>query len=285
MIYLLITAEKAKHGVSRMCATLGVSVSGYYAYCSRPMSSKKREDFTLGVHIRAAFTRSHDSYGSPRMVKELKAQGLKIGRRRTARLMRENHLNARPRQRFTRTTNSSHSLGVAKNLLAQDFTATAPNQKWGVDITYIWTRQGWLYLAVIIDLYSRRVVGWQTSNRMLTDLPGKALERALAIRQPEPGLIHHSDRGSQYCSAEYQSLLKPRGVIASMSGKGNCYDNAMVETFFKTLKSELVWKTVFMTRDQANVAIARYIDQFYNPVRRHSALKYLSPAQFEKLKT
>ena len=284
-MFSLISAKKAEHSVSRMCATLSVSESGYHAHCSRSANSKQREDAVLSVHIRASFARSHESYGSPRMTKELQAQGLKIGRRRTARLMRENHLNARPRQRFIRTTDSAHSLGVATNVLAQDFTANAPNQKWGVDITYIWTRQGWLYLAIVLDLYSRRVVGWQTSDRMLTDLPGKALERALAIRQPKPGLIHHSDRGSQYCSAEYQSLLKPRGVTISMSRKGNCYDNAMVETFFKTLKSELVWKATFMTRDQANKAIARYIEEFYNPLRRHSALKYLSPAQFEKQNT
>ena len=284
-MFSLISAKKAEHSVSRMCAVLGVSESGYHAHRSRPASLRQREDAVLSVHIRAAFTRSHESYGSPRLVRDLQAQGLKIGRRRTARLMRESHLNARPRQRFVRTTDSSHGLGVATNVLAQDFTASAPNQKWGVDITYIWTRQGWLYLAIVIDLYSRRIIGWETSDRMLTDLPAKALERAVAIRQPKPGLIHHSDRGSQYCSAEYQSLLKHRGIITSMSGKGNCYDNAMVETVFKTLKSELVWKTTFMTRDQAQKAIARYIDQFYNPIRRHSALKYLSPVQFEKLST
>ena len=170
-------------------------------------------------------------------------------------------------------------------MLAQDFTTDAPDQKWGVDITYIWTRQGWLYLAVVIDLFSRKVVGWETSDRMLTELPGKALERALAIRQPKPGLIHHSDRGSQYCSADYQARLRHKGVVISMSGKGNCYDNAMVESFFKTLKSELVWKATFLTRDQATSAIAQYIGGFYNPVRRHSALNYLSPAQFENAKS
>lgn len=284
-MFSFVSARKAEHGISRMCTILGVSESGYWAYRSRSRSPRQRQDEVLGVHIRAAFARSHQSYGSPRMVRELQAQGLKIGRRRVARLMRENHLNARPRSRFVRTTDSSHGLSVATNVLAQDFTANAPNQKWGVDITYIWTRQGWLYLAVVIDLFSRRVVGWQTSDRMLSDLPGEALERALAIRQPEPGLIHHSDRGSQYCSADYRNRLAQKGIIVSMSGKGNCYDNAMVETFFKTLKSELVWKTTFMTRQHAADAIAHYIAGFYNPVRRHSALNYLSPVQFEKDKT
>jgi len=284
-MFSFISARKAEHGISRMCAVLDVSESGYQAHRSRPASLKQREDAVLGVHIRAAFARSRESYGSPRMVRELQAQGLKVGRRRVARLMRENRLDARPRQRFVRTTDSAHALGVATNILAQDFTTDAPNQKWGVDITYIWTRQGWLYLAVVIDLFSRRVIGWQTSDRMLSDLPGKALERALAIRQPKPGLIHHSDRGSQYCSADYQDRLRQKGIVISMSGKGNCYDNAMVETFFKTLKSELVWKTTFMTRDHAEAAIAQYIAGFYNPIRRHSALNYLSPAQFEKTKS
>jgi len=284
-MFSFISARKAEHGISRMCTVLGVSESGYWAYRSRPQSLRQRQDVALGVHIRAAFACSRQSYGSPRMVRELQAQGLKVGRRRVARLMRENHLNARPKPRFVRTTDSSHGLDVATNVLAQDFTADAPNQKWGVDITYIWTRQGWLYLAVVIDLFSRRVVGWQTSDRMLSDLPAKALERALAIRQPRPGLIHHSDRGSQYCSADYQDLLRQNGIVISMSAKGNCYDNAMVETFFKTLKSELVWKTTFRTRDQAASDIAQYISGFYNRIRRHSALGYLSPAQFEKAKT
>ena len=208
--------------------------------------------------------------------------GLTVGRRRTARLMRENDLKALQKRRFKRTTDSHHAFPVAPNLLDQDFTASRPNEKWGADISYIWTREGWLYLAVVVDLFARRIVGWTTGDRLHRDLALAALRKALIMRRPAAGLVHHSDRGSQYCSADYQAELTKRGVLISMSGEGNCYDNAMVETFFKTLKSELVWRTVFYTRTEAEQAIARYIDGFYNPVRRHSALDLVSPAKFEQ---
>jgi transposase InsO family protein len=168
-------------------------------------------------------------------------------------------------------------------LLEQDFTAERPDQKWGADISYVWTREGWLYLAVVIDLFARRVVGWSVGDRLHKELAIEALSKALAMRRPPAGLIHHSDRGSQYCSIDYQAELKKHGIRISMSGKGNCYDNAMVETFFKTLKSELIWRTIFQTRAEAKLAIGRYIDGFYNPVRRHSALDFTSPAKFERL--
>ncbi len=216
------------------------------------------------------------------MTHELRDQGLQVGRRRTARLMRDNGLKARQKRRFKRTTDSEHAWPIAPNLIDQDFAATAPNQKWGVDISYVWTREGWLYLAVVIDLFSRRVVGWSVGDRLHRSLALAALRRALAIRRPAPGLIHHSDPGSQYCSIDYQAELRRHGLQISMSGKGNCYDNAMVETFFKTLKAELVWRTVFLTRADAAAAIGRCIDSFYNPVRRHSALNFVSPAMFER---
>ena len=216
------------------------------------------------------------------MTREFQDQGLRVGRRRTARLMRENGLRARQKRRFKRTTDSLHALPLAPNLLDQDFSAERPNEQWGADISYIWTREGWLYLAVVIDLYARRVVGWAVSDRLHTDLALRALRRALAVRRPAAGLLHHSDRGSQFCSLAYQAELRRYGLLISMSGKGNCYDNAMVETFFKTLKSELVWRTAFQTRAEAKTALARYIDGFYNPVRRHSALGFVSPAQFER---
>ncbi len=202
----------------------------------------------LLAHVRSAFTLSNGTYGSPRMVHELRDNGLTIGRRRVARLMRENGLRARQKRRFKRTTDSHHAWPVAPNLLDQDFAAARPNQKWGADISYVWTREGWLYLAVVIDLFARRVVGWATSDRLHRELALSALRRALTVRRPAAGLIHHSDRGSQYCSIDYQAELRKHGIVISMSGKGNCYDNAMVETFFKTLKSELVWRTVFYTR-------------------------------------
>jgi putative transposase len=217
------------------------------------------------------------------MTRELQDQGVSVGRRRTARLMRENGLKARPPRRFQRTTDSLHALPVAPNLISQDFSAERPDEKWAADISYIWTREGWLYLAVVMDLYARRVVGWAVSDRLHKELALTALRRALVVRRPPAGLIHHSDRGSQYCSTDYQAELRKHGILPSMSGKGNCFDNAMVETFFKTLKSELVWRTVFQTRAAASRALARYIDGFYNPVRRHSALDFISPAQFERL--
>ena len=216
------------------------------------------------------------------MTHEVREQGLMAGRRRVARLMRENGLKARQPRRFRRTTDSQHAFPVAPNRLDQDFVAAGPNEKWGVDLSYIWTREGWLYLAVVIDLYARRVVGWAAGDRLHKELALTALQRALVMRRPPAGLLHHSDRGSQYCSTEYQAELRRHCVVISMSGKGNCYDDAMVETFFKTLKSELVWRTVFQTRTEATEALARYIDGFYNPRRPHSALGFVSPIQFEK---
>ena len=215
------------------------------------------------------------------MTRELQDGGLTVSRSRTARLMRENGLKARQKRRFKRTTDSHHAFPVAANLIDQDFSADRPNQKWNADISYVWTSEGWLYLAVVLDLFARRVVGWAVSDRLHKELALEALRKALAIRQPEKGLIHHSDRGSQYCSLAYQAELRKHDIQISMSGTGNCFDNAALETFFKTLKTELVWRTVFQTR--AKDAIGRYINGFYNPVRRHSTLDYVSPVQFERL--
>ena len=282
MRFQLIDAAKKEFPVQRLCKVLGVSQSGYFAWQSRPASRRQREDLVLLAHVRSSFQLSNGTYGSPRMTHELQDQGLSVGRRRTARLMRENGLKARQRRRFKRTTDSLHAFPVAPNLLDQDFAAKRADEKWGADISYVWTREGWLYLAVVMDLYARRVVGWAVSDRLHKELVLTALRRALVIRRPGAGLIHHSDRGSQYCSNEYQAELRKHGVLISMSGKGNCFDNAMVETFFKTLKSELVWRTAFQTRAEAQEALARYIDGFYNPTRRHSALGFFSPAQFER---
>ena len=283
MRFALIDVAKAEFPVHRLCRVLGVSESGYFTWKDRPASRRQREDMVLLAHVRSAFTRSNGSYGSPRMTRALQDGGLAVGRRRTARLMRENGLKARQKRRFRRTTDSHHAWPVAPNLLDQDFAATRPDEKWGTDISYIWTREGWLYLAVVIDLFARRVIGWATGDRLHRDLALAALRKALVMRRPAPGLIHHSDRGSQYCSIDYQAELRKHGILTSMSGKGNCYDNAMVETFFNTLKSELVWRTIFDTRLAATQAIGRYIDGFYNPVRRHSALDFISPNQFEKI--
>jgi putative transposase len=283
MRFRLVDTAKEEFPVCRICDVLGVSPSGYFAWRGRPACRRQREDLVLLAHVRSAFTQSNGTYGSPRMTRELQDEGLSIGRGRTARLMAGNGLKARQKRHFKRTTDSHHAFPVAPNLLGQDFTAERPNQKWGADISYVWTREGWLYLAVVIDLFARRVIGWAVSDRLHRQLALDALAKALVMRQPQAGLIHHSDKGSQYCSNDYQAELTRRGIRISMSGKGNCYDNAMVETFFKTLKSELVWRTIFHTRAEAKHAIGRYIDGFYNPVRRHSALDFISPAKFEKL--
>lgn len=281
MRFQLIEAKKADMPIERICALLHVSVGGFYAWRRRGPSRRQLDDMVFLAHIRARFAESNQTYGSPRMHVELREEGLVIGRHRTARLMRDNSLKANQKRRFRKTTDSNHGSPVAANLLDQDFACDGPDRKWGVDISYVWTAEGWLYLAIVLDLFSRRIVGWAVSDRLKKDLALTALRRAITIRRPEPGLIHHSDRGSQYCSHDYQRLLKAHDMIASMSGRGNCYDNAMVETVFKTIKSELVWRTSFQTRRQAEMAIGRYIDGFYNPMRRHSALGYKSPIVFE----
>jgi putative transposase len=281
MRFRLIDTMKAEMPVERMCVLLNVSVSGYHAWRHRRPSRRQLDDMVILAHIRAQFATSNESYGSPRMHAELREDGVQAGRHRIARLMRDNGLKARQRRRFRKTTDSDHGGPVAPNILDQDFSCDGPDQKWGVDISYIWTNEGWLYLAIVVDLYSRRIVGWAVSDRMKKDLALKALRRAIALRNPSAGLIHHSDRGSQYCSDDYRRELRKYGFIASMSGKGNCYDNAMVETVFKTIKAELVWTTIFQTRHAAEKAIGTYIDGFYNTRRRHSALGYKAPTTFE----
>lgn len=281
MKFCLIDRAKKEFPVHRLCDVLGVSESGYFAWKTRGPSRRQLDDMVLLAHIRAQFSASNGTYGSPRMHAELNEDGLAAGRHRVARLMRDNGLKALQKRRYKKTTDSSHGGPVAANLLDQDFACDGADQKWGADISYIWTAEGWLYLAIVLDLYSRRIVGWATSDRLKKDLALRALQRAIALRRPSPGLIQHTDRGSQYCSDDYQRLLKAHGIIPSMSGKGNCYDNAMVETVFKTIKNELIWRTSFQTRRAADVALGRYIDGFYNPRRRHSALGYRSPASFE----
>lgn len=264
------------------CQVMGVTDRGLRAWKHRPTSHRQRRDMVLLAHIRDQHRASQGSYGRPRMTEELNELGLHVGHRRVGRLMRQNAICVVRTRKFKATTDSDHTFNIAPNLLLQDFAASQPNQKWAGDITYIWTREGWVYLAVILDLHSRRVIGWAISNRMKKDLAIRALNMAIALRRPPKGCIHHTDRGSQYCSHDYQKILKKHSLTASMSGKGNCYDNAAVESFFKSLKAEMVWRKNWQTRREVEVALFEYINGFYNPRRRHSALGWKSPVAFER---
>ncbi len=224
MRFDLIDQAKTEFPIQRLCKALGVSQSGYFAWRERSASKRQRGDMVMLAHVRSAFSLSNGTYGSPRMTRELQDDGLAIGRRSTARLMRENGMQARQKRRFKRTTDSVHHWPVARNVIDQDFAATGPDEKWGVDISYIWTAQGWLYLAVILDLHSRRVLGWAVSDRMKKDLAIRALDMAVRLCNPPLGCLFHSDRGSQYCSIDYQAELCRHGIVISMPGKGNCYD-------------------------------------------------------------
>ncbi len=263
------------------CRLLRVSASGYYAWRQRPESTRKRENRKLANEIAAIHANSHGTYGSLRVRAELLETGHACGRHRVARLMHTAGLHGIPKRRFRRTTMSNHSRPVSPNRLAQDFIAEAPNERWVADITYIPTGEGWLYLAVILDLYSRKVVGWSMSARLQRDLVLEALKMAIGQRPPLPGLIHHSDRGSQYASHDFQKLLRDQGIACSMSGAGNCYDNAVAESFFALLKRERVHRWYYRTRAEATADIFQYIEIFYNRQRRHSYASQMSPEQFE----
>lgn len=268
---------------AHLCRLMQVSDRGLRAWRRRPPSLRQRRDMILLAHIREQHRLSLGSYGRPRMTQELKELGIQVGQRRVARIMRDNGIQVLRSRKFKCTTDSAHSFNIAPNRLNQDFTATAPDQKWAGDITYIWTREGWSYLSVIIDLYSRRVIGWAISNRMKQDLALRSLDMAIALRRPPPGCIHHTDRGAQYCAHEYQKRLRRHKLLPSMSGKGNCYDNSAVESFFKSLKAELIWRSTWQTRRDVEVAVFEYINGFYNSRRRHSALDGKSPVAFEKI--
>jgi len=260
-----------------------VSLSGYHAWAVRPESLRNRQERELLVHIRAAHKQSNGTYGSPRIHEELRAAGVLCSRKRVARIMRKHDISARAPRRFRVTTDSKHSLPVAENLLNREFASAVANTRWAADITYLWTRQGWLYLAVVLDLHSRRVVGWSMQSTLERSLVLDALDMALDGRRPQPGrLLCHSDRGSQYASDDYQNRLRNAGVDCSMSRKGNCYDNAPVESFFASLKRELVYRSRFATHNQARTAVFEWIEAWYNRRRRHSALGFLSPEQFER---
>ena len=277
----LIDCGKGVMSVAATCRLLDVPRSSYYEQRARGPSQRKLQDAALAVHVRDVHERSKKRYGSPRIHKALRARGVHVGRKRVARLMCEHRLVARPKRRFRVTTNSEHSFPIAPNLLQRNFTAESPDKVWIGDITYVWTREGWMYLAVLIDVYSRRVVGWAMRPYLSRELALETLRRALELRRPAPGLIHHTDRGCQYASHDYQALLREHGLRPSMSRRGNCLDNAMAESFFSTLEHELLRDFVFDTRTQATSEVAEYIENFYNRERMHSALDYISPMEYE----
>lgn len=283
MRFGFIQAQKANHSVALMCEVLGVSRSGFYAWCNRTPSVRAQKDAELSAHVIAVHNESHQRYGSPRIHRALRARDIRLSRKRVARLMAENGLRARFKRRFVRTTDSRHALPVAKNILNREFTPAAPNRVWASDITYIPTGERWLYLAVVIDLYSRMVVGWAVSEHTDTSLVATAFKRAVRNRRPGPGAIHHSDKGTQYASHEYRALLERSGFVASMSRTGNCWDNACVESFFSSLKNEMVHRYDFATREHARRALFDYIEVFYNRKRLHSSLGYRSPVAYEAL--
>jgi putative transposase len=282
MIYQFMAVHAGKFRVERMCRVLGVGRSGYYAWRSRPTSLRAEVDEGLLVKIREEYRISRGTYGSPRIHAALHKQGVPCGRKRVARLMRLHKLTGQKRRkRHPVTTQRDGKAIPAPNLLNQDFLASAPNQKWVSDITYIETAEGWLYLASILDLFSRKVVGWAMADHMETSLVEDALKMALLQRQPDAGLLHHSDQGRQYTSFAYQNRLSTSLCQVSMSRVGNCYDNAVMESFFGTLKTECATQP-FATRAQARTAIFEFIEAWYNRQRLHSSLDYLSPAEFER---
>jgi len=282
MRFAFIATEKAHYPVALLCRVLEVSRSGFYAWQQRPAAGHTLQDQSLGLEIAAIFAESRGRYGSPRVHAELRMRGQRTARKRVARLMRSASLRARERRRFRCTTDSRHGMAITGNLLARRFAVLAPDTAWVTDITYLWTLEGWVYLAVILDLFSRRVVGWALNERLERKLALEAMHMALAQRHPAQGLLHHSDRGSQYASTEYQQLLTKYGIRSSMSRKGNCWDNAVAESFFATLKLELVYQSQWHSRAQARSEVFEYIERFYNRQRRHSALGYLCPDEFER---
>lgn len=281
MKYAFMRTHTSQFSVKAMCRVLGVARSGFYAWCSRRPSTRHQQRAERDQRVAQAYSASKGRSGAPRLCHDLRDAGLPCNRKTVAASMRRQGLRAKAARKFKATTNSRHSLPVADNLLQQDFTASAPNQKWVGDITYLHTEEGWLYLAVIIDLYSRRVIGWAMSERMTADLVCDALRMALWRRKQPTGVIVHSDRGSQYCSMAYQTLIRAHQLRCSMSAKGNCYDNACAESFFHSLKVECIHGERFMSRAQMRETVFEYIETDYNRQRRHSTLGHISPEAFE----
>jgi putative transposase len=280
--FAFVDAERANHDVSILCRVLGVRRSGYYAWLGRDESTRVKDDRVLAVEVAALFAESKKTYGSPRIHRELRNRKRRVCRHRIARIMRQQRLRARARRKFVRTTHSNPGQPTAPNLLDRNFAVEAPNKVWAGDVTYLPTREGFLYLAVLLDLYSRRVVGWAMSDRNDEALTLAALKMAVDQRRPPPGLMHHSDRGTTYASGAYQDELAKNGLVCSMSRKGNCWDNAVVESFFSSLDIECEHGEMFASRAAARREVTEYILSFYNPTRLHSTLGYVSPMEYER---
>lgn len=284
MKYAVIHRHRHSASLSTLCRVLGVSRSGYYSWHTRPESQRQRNDRVLLGQIRAVHEQARQQYGLVKTWKALNQAGMICGRDRVARLRRAHGIYARRRQRFVVTTRSKHRYWIAPNRLNRDFTVNQPNHTWVGDVTFIATRTGWLYLSVLLDLYSRKVVGWSMSNTNNGQLVQDCLDMAIEHRQPEPGLIHHSDRGSTYAMQSYRDTMKQHGIVSSMSRTRDCWDNAVAESFFANLKNELIYWCNFKNQNEARCAIFDYIEIFYNRQRLHQTLNYQSPEQFEKMK-
>jgi transposase InsO family protein len=280
---MFIHENRETFNILAMCKILEVSRAGFYAWRNRPESTRKKEDKRLVALIQTSFEGSRSTYGYRRICKDLHAQKELCGKHRIVRLMKENKIQPKTRRKFKMTTDSNHNKPIHNNFLRRQFHADAPDQRWVTDITYIPTAEGWLYLAVIMDLFSRKIVGWSMSNRMQEALVIDALKMALFRRKIKSSLLLHSDRGSQYASDNFQKILRENNIICSMSRKGDCWDNAAMESFFHSLKTECIHHERFQTRNEAKKTIFDYIEVFYNQVRRHSFLNHLSPSEYEKL--
>jgi putative transposase len=277
-----VQQEKATYPVAALCRVIGVSLSGYYAWCKRARSRREQADDGLLSQIHVIHHRSRGTYGAPRVHAELRAQGVRCGRKRVARLMGRAGLAGAHRRRYRSTTRQDPTAVAAPDLVKRDFTASRPDQLWVADMTYVTTGEGWLYLATVLDVWSRRVVGWAMGERSRAELVVDALNMAVWNRRPATGVVHHSDRGAQYTSLGFSQRCRDAGIAASMGSVGDAYDNALAEAFFATLETELLMRQSFATRTAARLALFDFIEGFYNSHRRHSALGYLSPAEFER---
>ena len=283
MKYSFIKNHGSAYGVKKMCILLKISRSGYYVWKGRSSSKQALANENLLLCIKESYKKGREIYGSPRITDDLRESGIRCGHNRVARLMRISGIRAKTKRRFKVTTDSKHRLPISPNLLARNFTAQTPNTVWVADITYIWTEEGWLYLAAVLDLYSRSIVGWSMGKRLDAELTVSALRQAVKRRRPDQGLVFHSDRGVQYASAKMRVELERHGFIQSMSRKGDCWDNAVMESFFHTLKTEHTYFEKYWSRAEARTKLFDYIEIFYNRQRKHSTLCYKSPLEFEAL--